>query len=73
MTEDEAKTKWCPEVRFQIGPQNPTWQNIAYNNRGQEYEPKTCLCMASGCGWWKVGLIYKLFGSKSGHCRVINK
>jgi hypothetical protein len=53
MTEEEAKTKWCPLVDFQIGPTSSSvWQGIAYNNRGQEYAPDTCRCIASECMWW---------------------
>jgi hypothetical protein len=53
MTEQEAKTKWCPMVRFQIGPDNPSWQNVAYSNRG-DYFDNTCTgCIASACMMWR--------------------
>jgi hypothetical protein len=53
ITEQEAKEKWCPEVRFLIGPDTASWQGNGYNNRGDYYEPKTCLCLASGCMAWR--------------------
>lgn len=61
MTEDEAKTKWCPMVRFVIGDHNALWQGKAINNRYLEMEPNTCLCIASQCMMWaddgRCGLI----------------
>jgi hypothetical protein len=53
MTEEEAKTKWCPMVRFEIGPQNAAWQNVAYSNRGEEFSPRVCRCIASDCMMWR--------------------
>jgi hypothetical protein len=54
MTEQEAKSKWCPMVRFQIGPQDATWQGTAYDNRGQAMNGwSTCLCIASECMMWR--------------------
>lgn len=42
MTEEEARTKWCPMVR------------TADDNRSinQEPQPKWNCCIGSGCMWW---------------------
>lgn len=54
-TEEEAKTKWCPWVRFEIGPENCIWQGVAYTNRGQELNPPdTVNCIGSHCMMWVV-------------------
>ena len=53
MTEEDAKKKWCPMINFQIGPNTSTWLQKAYNNRGQDYEPASCLCIASDCMMWR--------------------
>ena len=53
MTEEEAKTKWCPMVRFVIGPDTATWQGVAYTNRCRGLEPATVTCIASDCMMWR--------------------
>jgi hypothetical protein len=50
MTEDEAKQKWCPQVRF------TQWNDQMLSNRG-EFSGATN-CLASGCmawRWWTLG------------------
>jgi hypothetical protein len=65
MTEEEAKKKWCPEVRFVIGPDNSVWQGIGYTNRAQELNrPGTC-CLGSDCMMWVDD------GGFTGHCGLI--
>jgi hypothetical protein len=45
MTEDEAKTKWCPQVRFvEVGGE--TFNNLPEGKNG------TC-CIASACMAWR--------------------
>ena len=54
MTEDKAKTKWCPFVRFEIGPSNDSWQSTAYTTRGVVMDgPRSFLCIASDCMLWR--------------------
>lgn len=54
MDEQTAKSKWCPFVRFQIGPSNAAWQDTAYTNRGEELNPpKSVMCIASDCMMWR--------------------
>ena len=53
LTEEAAKTKWCPMVRFEIGPNDSNWQGNAYTTRGEVLSPpKSVMCLASGCMWW---------------------
>jgi hypothetical protein len=54
MTEQEAKEKWCPMVRFKIGADDQAWQNKAYTNRAEEFGPDKCVCCASRCMMWRV-------------------
>ena len=82
MTEEEAMHKWCPMVSFQIGHNDAGWQGKGYNNRGQEYEPKSCLCIASDCMMWKwttspeYARTERARGDSnltaSGHCGLVN-
>lgn len=51
LTEEEARTKWCPEVRFVIGPNTPTWQGSWWDSRGETGKPP--LCIASNCMMWR--------------------
>lgn len=50
MDEAVAKTKWCPMVRFNIGPEDAKWQGVAFNNRGEHGE--SCSCIGSECAVW---------------------
>ena len=55
MTEDQAKTKWCPMVRVIIGPDNAAWQSSMLTNRGDIPAANTnLLCIASDCMMWVV-------------------
>ena len=54
MTEKEAKKKWCPMIRFQIGLDNAAWQGVAYTNRGEEMRPpESVRCITSECMMWR--------------------
>jgi len=76
MKEEYAKKKWCPMVNFQIGPVNSSvWQGVAYTNRGQEYDPGQCLCIASDCMMWVEDKATNCMSGESyvcgGHCGLI--
>jgi len=74
MTEEEARTKWCPMVRFQIGPVNSSaWQGVAYTNRGAEFDPAACRCIASDCALWVEKTAFSEGGSLiiAGRCGLI--
>lgn len=45
MTEAEAKTKWCPQVRFIL------WEDKVISTRAGFSEAGNCL--ASGCTAWR--------------------
>ena len=50
MTEDEAKTKWCPFARTFDGPAEMLHPIVASVNRVQFVTPASrCPCLASGC------------------------
>jgi hypothetical protein len=46
LTEEEAKTKWCPFARLSIG------KDLAAPNRGPSVEEK-CRCIGSACMAWR--------------------
>lgn len=50
MTEDEAKTKWCPFVQFSVGQvsDKPLW----LSNRNDPDTTKVT-CIASACMAWR--------------------
>jgi len=60
MTEDEAKTKWCPFVRaISYGSPSPTEDHMYITNR----EGPDSLCIGSECMAWRT---YELrIGAKS--------
>jgi len=52
MTEELARTKWCPQVRLGLGPQDPSWQGAMYSNR-VNCTDVSCCCIASNCMMWR--------------------
>ena len=61
MTEDEAKTKWCPHVRIACGlieeggkvlPDLPTFNRVALPS-GPAVFPKAATCVGSKCMAWR--------------------
>ena len=58
LTEEQARTKWCPAARFGevFGPDQGTAAALAYNRSGVNKEmviPRTCRCIASECMMWQ--------------------
>lgn len=55
MTEEEAKTKWCPFAR--PSQNHPDECGEIRGNRALPYEPRTypdsCLCLGSACMAWR--------------------
>lgn len=53
MTEDEAKTKWCPHVRLTLGESGTdvSWNRI-FQNDGS-ITARGCNCIASQCMSWR--------------------
>jgi len=74
MTEETAKTKWCPMVRIVIGHKDDIWQNRAVKNRA-EFVAKGCpeiCCIASDCMMWRWELTREEaqngYQAKKGYC-----
>lgn len=66
LTEEEAKTRWCPFARA-VAPVVDTSANVIGGtpaNRGSGGAPDPdCRCLASGCMAWR-----KPSGSQKGYC-----
>lgn len=68
MTEDEAKTKWCPMARLDY--------DHSTINRDTEYKseelviPKASLCIGSDCMMWAADP--SGFFGDNGHCGLCN-
>lgn len=61
MTEDEARTKWCPMVRF--------GEDDACSNRWTVYPNLIqCRCIASDCMMWRFGPDKTVVGDRLGYC-----
>jgi hypothetical protein len=73
MTEDEAKTKWCPFARAQS-------MNVAVSRDGFGAAYDTCLCIGSACmAWrWKMeplvdGFSPRIESKTDGRCGLAGK
>lgn len=72
VTIEEAKQKWCPFINFQIGPHNAIWQNRAVNNRGEDFEPSKCRCIATDCMMFKdAGMDSRAIPSSYAHTEEV--
>ena len=50
MTEQEAKTKWCPQIQITRG-----WNGVVLSSRDEQWNAEVgigCNCIASECMWW---------------------
>lgn len=63
MTEDEAKTKWCPFVRHANGSNGAGVNRINWD-RTYDYAN----CIGSACMAWRWDSIKPLQPSRDGHC-----
>jgi len=52
MTEEEAKTKWCPITRFHQGMDRDVYCN---KPDGRAVSPDSSLCIGSDCMMWQCG------------------
>lgn len=50
MTEDEAKTKWCPMTRHGYGS-----EGVGINRMHNNKQPETARCIGSDCMMWRKG------------------
>jgi hypothetical protein len=60
VTEDEAKSKWCPMTRVAAGPRGEGWFNHTLHEAGVEAgedrstaSPKLTRCIGSACMAWR--------------------
>lgn len=80
MTEDEAKTKWCPFVRYEGDYGGP------FNRGGEKDNPLnirargdySCSCIGSACMAWReesknTGTSYRPEWTKNGYCGLAGK
>jgi len=71
MTEDEARTKWCPAYRM-----NANLEGWNSNREGVDHQNGASLCIASKCMAWRVEQIVTEVegnttyssGEAGGHC-----
>ena len=53
MTENEAKTKWCPHVRYGLRDQDTSNRWTFYDKNDEaRHIPDECKCIASDCMMW---------------------
>ncbi len=56
LTEEEAKTKWCPMARYAGGQDDPgvnRWKNSLSEDEPHAVNPVPCRCIASQCAAWR--------------------
>jgi hypothetical protein len=56
MTEDEAKTKWCPFVRYSAAFDDYAsnrWKQSSPEDEPDALNPVACRCIASQCMAWR--------------------
>lgn len=51
MTEEEAKTKWCPMVRIGVGEGSST--NLSWVSSPEDLQKADNNCLASACMMWR--------------------
>ena len=77
MTEDEARTKWCPMTRYDSGSEG-NGCNKPLNYIGEH----SAYCIASDCACWvwdfdeyvyNVGMVEKAKSKTDGHCGLIQR
>lgn len=78
MTEEEAKTKWCPFSRTGAYSDRGQMTAVSINRDPRKEVAEGCLCLASGCAVWKWGVEIKMgrgvYKSKTeGHCGLAGK
>lgn len=68
MTEHEARTKWCPFVRYVEIDNDGAVATPAYNRDCEEGNPG-CRCIASDCMAWRRWTLTP----EEGHCGLAGK
>ena len=66
---EEAKKKWCPMLRFVIGPNDSNWQGVAYTNRMEELKTQSSVsCITDDCMFWVED---DSIDGNYGHCGLV--
>lgn len=69
-TEDEAKTKWCPQVRFHGNYEHGGGDNRPVEGCGVQ-------CLGSGCMMWRwakgASVADSINGKRPGYCGLAGK
>jgi len=68
MTEDEAKTKWCPHVRQSNG-----YKEGFSKNRESSGAPTDARCIASECMAWRWIISPEKAPNASGYCGLAGR
>lgn len=68
MTEDEAKTKWCPMVRVDLYISN---RDLSCVGNRSEHNTISDRCIGSACMMWRPRLIAG--DAVGGHCGLAEK
>lgn len=63
MTEDDAKTKWCPMARYGVRDNSGAWTGTSHNrailldndSENRESPVTTIKCIGSDCMMWRQG------------------
>lgn len=77
MTEDEAKTKWCPFGRYSSGASGHSGAGGSWN-RSNNNDAPTTFCIGSACMAWRTNtdVLYKKDPDKYpllGYCGLAGK
>jgi hypothetical protein len=74
LTEEEAKTKWCPMVRFHVGGDDQCYDNKPQPTE-QPYHARTesVFCIASDCMMWRWKWPYIEDNDTEGYCGLGSK
>lgn len=87
MTEDEAKTKWCPFSRYlSEGAGVNRWKQSAPPEEPHALNPVPCRCIGSDCMAWRIddsylqmdmddkGILFRpVYGEVHGSCGLAEK
>jgi hypothetical protein len=71
MTEEQAKTKWCPMARVTTSDPrcHASWNIVSGEGASYSYQH----CIASECMMWAPsGYSVEELGGKFGHCGLVN-
>jgi hypothetical protein len=74
MTEDEAKTKWCPLVRWKFSANSDQSSSNRETGDANPHTIKGTRCIASGCMAWRFNRgDESLDGRARGYCGAFQR